>query len=110
MPLIRIDINAGRSRGDLEQISQAIHGAVVVEYGIPERDCFHILTEHPHGQIVAQDAGLGFERTPDIVMIQIFTQGGRDQKAKQSLFCCHCREARGRWCGWGGRIHWICRK
>ncbi|MGP9501166.1 tautomerase family protein [Specibacter sp. AOP5-B1-6] len=86
MPLIRIDINAGRSRGDLEQISQAIHGAVVVEYGIPERDCFHILTEHPHGQIVAQDAGLGFERTPDIVMIQIFTQGGRDQKAKQSLF------------------------
>jgi hypothetical protein len=38
------------------------------------------------GQIVAQDAGLGFQRTPDLVMIQIFTQGGRTQDAKQALF------------------------
>ena len=36
--------------------------------------------------IVAQDAGLGFDRTADVVMIQIFTQGGRSQEAKQSLF------------------------
>ena len=40
----------------------------------------------PQGQIFAQDAGLGFERSPDVVMIQIFTQGGRSQEAKQSLF------------------------
>ena len=33
-----------------------------------------------------QEAGLGFERTPDVVMIQIFTQAGRSQFAKQSLF------------------------
>ena len=67
-------------------LSQGIHDAILAEYGIPERDYFHILTEHPAGQIVAQDAGLGFERTPDVVMIQIFTQGGRSQEAKQSLF------------------------
>lgn len=86
MPLVRIDVNQGRSTEELASISRAIHDAIVTEYEIPERDYFHILTEHPRGRIVAQDAGLGFERSDDVVMIQIFTQGGRSQMAKSSLF------------------------
>lgn len=86
MPLVRIDINAGRSREELQRLSRGIHGAILREYRIPERDYFHILTEHAEGQIVAQDAGLGFERTRGVVMIQIFTQAGRSQEAKQRLF------------------------
>ncbi|KSU70396.1 Tautomerase enzyme [Pseudarthrobacter enclensis] len=86
MPLVRIDVNEGRSPEELQRLSRGIHDAILAEYGIPERDYFHILTEHPRGQIVAQDAGLGFERTGGVVMIQIFTQGGRSQDAKQSLF------------------------
>lgn len=86
MPLVRIDVNQGRSPEQLRAISRSIHDAILAEYGIPERDYFHVLTEHPAGQIVAQDAGLGFERTPDVVMIQIFTQAGRGQEAKRSLF------------------------
>jgi len=62
MPLVRIDVTAGRSPKELQAISQAVHEAIVDEYRIPERDYFHILTEHPAGQLVAQDAGLGFER------------------------------------------------
>jgi hypothetical protein len=86
VPLVRIDVNQGHAPERLQGISRGIHAAIVAEYGIPERDYFHILTEHPAGQIVAQDAGLGFERTPGVVMIQIFTQSGRSQLAKQSLF------------------------
>jgi phenylpyruvate tautomerase PptA (4-oxalocrotonate tautomerase family) len=86
MPLVRIDVNQGRSPAELAALSRAIHDAILAEYGIPERDYFHILTEHAQGQIVAQDAGLGFERTDGVVMIQIFTQGGRSQEAKSSLF------------------------
>ena len=86
MPLVRIDVNEGRTAGELQQLSRGIHDAILAEYGIPERDYFHILTEHPQGQIFAQDAGLGFERTGGVVMIQIFTQGGRSQEAKQQLF------------------------
>ena len=86
MPLVRIDVNAGRSPEELGNLSRRIHDAILAEYGIPERDYFHIVTEHAHGQIFAQDAGLGFERSSDVVMIQIFTQGGRSQAAKQSLF------------------------
>ena len=86
MPLVRIDVNQGRTPEQLQALSRCIHDAIVAEYGIPERDYFHVLTEHPAGQILAQDAGLGFERTPDVVMLQIFTQAGRSQEAKQSLF------------------------
>jgi phenylpyruvate tautomerase PptA (4-oxalocrotonate tautomerase family) len=86
MPLVRIDVNEGRSNEELQLLSRGVHEAILAEYGIPERDYFHILTEHPAGQIVAQDAGLGFERTNGVVMIQIFTQGGRTQDAKQRLF------------------------
>lgn len=86
MPLVRIDVNQGRSPEELSALSRAVHDAILAEYGIPERDYFHILTEHSQGQIVAQDAGLGFERSSGVVMIQIFTQGGRSQAAKSSLF------------------------
>ncbi len=86
MPLVRIDVNAGRSPEELGRLSRAIHDAILAEYRIPARDYFHIVTEHAQGQIFAQDAGLGFERSSDVVMIHIFTQGGRSQEAKQSLF------------------------
>jgi phenylpyruvate tautomerase PptA (4-oxalocrotonate tautomerase family) len=86
VPLVRIDVNEGRTAEDLQQLSRGIHDAILAEYGIPERDYFHILTEHSQGQIFAQDAGLGFERTSGVVMIQVFTQGGRSQEAKQRLF------------------------
>jgi phenylpyruvate tautomerase PptA (4-oxalocrotonate tautomerase family) len=86
LPLVRIDVNEGRTPEDLQRLSRGIHDAILAEYRIPERDYFHILTEHPQGQIFAQDAGLGFERTGGVVMIQIFTQAGRSQEAKQNLF------------------------
>jgi phenylpyruvate tautomerase PptA (4-oxalocrotonate tautomerase family) len=86
LPLVRIDVNEGRTPEDLRRLSRGIHDAILAEYRIPERDYFHILTEHPQGQILAQDAGLGFERTGGVVMIQIFTQEGRSQEAKQNLF------------------------
>ncbi|MFF1882853.1 tautomerase family protein [Pseudarthrobacter sp. NPDC058196] len=86
MPLVRIDVNEGRTSEELQKLSRGIHEAILAEYGIPEQDYFHILTEHPQGRIIAQDAGLGFERTGGVVMIQIFTQAGRSQEAKQRLF------------------------
>lgn len=91
MPLVRIDVNAGRTPAELTRLSHAVHEALLAEYRIPERDYFHILTEHAQGQIVAQDAGLGFERTAGVVMIQIFTQSGRTQEAKDGLYAAIAR-------------------
>lgn len=83
MPLIRIDHSEARSNS--AEISQAVHDAVVDVYGIPERDRFQVITSRPSTTIIAEDAGLGFERT-DPVIVQIFTQRGRSDDAKQALY------------------------
>lgn len=86
MPLVRIDLNRGRNATDVRLIADAIHDAIVEAYGIPLRDRFQIVTQHEAGSIIAQDAGLGFERGDGVVMIQIFTQRGRSVQAKQALY------------------------
>lgn len=86
VPGTRTFRHLGRGKEDLHRVSQEVHDAILAEYEIPQRDYFHLLTEHPVGQIFAEDAGLGFERTDGVVMIQIFTQAGRSQEAKQRLF------------------------
>ncbi len=90
MPLVRIDLVAGGDPNRGRTIADAVQAALVQVYGIPERDDFKIITEHPASQIVARDAGLGFERSDGIVMIQIFTQGGRSDEAKQQLYAAIC--------------------
>ncbi|MBF4609102.1 tautomerase family protein [Curtobacterium sp. VKM Ac-1393] len=86
MPLVRIDLTTGRTPQAVRAIADAIHQAIVDVYAIPVRDRFQVITEHPAQQIIAEDAGLGFERTEGVVMIQVFTQRGRDQAAKQELY------------------------
>lgn len=83
MPLVRIDHSEARTNS--AEIAGAVHSAIVDVYGIPERDRFQVVTARPASSIVAEDAGLGFERT-DPVVIQIFTQAGRTDEAKQQLY------------------------
>ncbi|GAA4838552.1 tautomerase family protein [Saccharopolyspora rosea] len=85
MPLVRIDLVRGRRPDEVRQVADAVHRAIVAVLGIPERDRFQIVTEHDADHVIAQDAGLGFERTDGVVMIQIFTQTGRSTPVKQRL-------------------------
>lgn len=86
MPLVRIELQEGRTPAAVRAIADAVHGAIVSEYRIPDRDRFQIVAERPAGSIIAEDAGLGFDRTDGVVVIQIFTQRGRTTEAKQALF------------------------
>jgi phenylpyruvate tautomerase PptA (4-oxalocrotonate tautomerase family) len=86
MPLVRIDVTEERDQAQLRAIADAIHVAIVDQYGIPQRDRFQIITRRPAELIIAEDAGLGFERSDGVVMIQIFTQRGRSIEAKQALY------------------------
>ncbi|MBF6059221.1 tautomerase family protein [Nocardia terpenica] len=86
MPLVRIDLVRGRSRDQIGTLADAIHHAIVDVLAIPERDRFQIITQHDAEDIIAQDAGLGFDRSPGLVMVQIFTQTGRTAEVKQKLF------------------------
>lgn len=86
MPLVRIDLATGRTPEAVRAIADAIHTAIVDAYAIPVRDRFQVITEHPVQQIIAEDAGLGFERSDGVVVIQVFTQRGRTDDAKTALY------------------------
>jgi hypothetical protein len=86
MPLVRIDMIRGRDREGIAAIADATQQSLVEVLEIPERDRFQIITQHDPDEIVALDAGLGFERTSGVVIIHVFTQRGRDTEVKQRLY------------------------
>ncbi|MCA2226365.1 tautomerase family protein [Nonomuraea aurantiaca] len=87
MPLIRIDIFRGRDERSVQAIADAVHKGVVEVLKIPERDRFQVVTQHDPGEIIALDAGLGFERSvTGVVIVQIFTQVGRSTDTKQQVY------------------------
>lgn len=86
MPLVRIDLIRGRSAEQIKQLANRIHEAMVEVMQIPERDRFQIITQHEPFEIFAEDAGLGFGRSENIVMLQITTQAGRSTNLKQRLY------------------------
>jgi len=86
MPLVRIDLIQHRSQAETKLVADAIHEALVHVLGIPPRDRFQIITTHSPENVIAQDAGLKFERSRQVVMLQIFTQAGRSSEVKQQLF------------------------
>ncbi len=80
MPLVRIDLQAGRSPDEVRRIADAVQDVMLTHFVAPPRDRYQIITEHPVGQIITEDTGLGFERTDGVVVIQIFQQGRSQQQ------------------------------
>jgi hypothetical protein len=52
-------------------------------FAAPPGDRYQIVTEHPVGQILVEDSGLGLERTDGVTIVQIVQQGrSREQKER----------------------------
>lgn len=85
MPLVRIDVTAGRTPEELRCLADVVQEVMLDVFAAPARDRYQVVTEHPAGQIIAEDTGLGYERTDGIVVVQVFQQG-RDAEQKQALY------------------------
>ena len=85
MPLVRIDVIEGRSDEALRRLADTVQDVLVEHFAAPERDRYQVIHEHRPGLIIALDTGLGFERTDDVVVIQI-TQQGRDEAQKRAVY------------------------
>jgi|SRR5215212_101861 phenylpyruvate tautomerase PptA (4-oxalocrotonate tautomerase family) len=75
MPLVRIDVQKGRTSEELRRLADTIQDVMLDVFAAPPGDRYQIITEHDKGQIIAEDTGLGFERSNGVVIIQIFQQG-----------------------------------
>ncbi|MGD0989947.1 MAG: tautomerase family protein [Candidatus Sulfotelmatobacter sp.] len=86
MPLVRIDLQAGKSEEYKKALGDGVHRALVEGAGAPADDRFQVITEHPAGGIIYDPNYLGIQRTDDIVMVQITLSAGRKLAQKRQLF------------------------
>ncbi len=85
MPLLRFDVIEGRDEKELKTLLDAAHRAMLEAFGVPERDRYQIVHQHPAHEMIIEDTGLGFERSKDLVIISV-TSKQRPEEQKQALY------------------------
>jgi 4-oxalocrotonate tautomerase len=86
MPLVRIDLRAGKSAEYRKALGDGVHRAMIDALAIPPDDHFQVITEHPAEGLVYDAHYLGIARTDSIVFVQITLSSGRKPQQKRKLF------------------------
>lgn len=86
MPLVRIDLQEGKTAEYRAQLGEIVYRAMLSELNIPDDDRFQVITEHPHGGLRYDREYLGIHRTDDCIFIQITLSAGRTVEVKQNFY------------------------
>jgi tautomerase-like protein len=85
MPLLSFDLIAGRSEDQIKRILDVTHEVMVNTFNVPERDRYQIVREHAPSRMIVEDTGLGIERTPSRMVLQVTTRP-RSRVMKQAFY------------------------
>ena len=96
MPLVRISLRGGKPESYRSKISQQVYEAMRETLEIPEGDRFQVITEHADGQLVADPAFMGIQRSADFVLIQIFCLVAAAPKSSRRCIAASLRDWRTR--------------
>ena len=86
MPLVRIDLAAGKPTAYRTAISDVVYGALTGVLKAPDHDRFMVISEHSHDDLIVDPDYLGIHRTADAVLIQVTLNEGRSVPAKQDFY------------------------
>ena len=85
MPLVRIDLVRGRSPEEVRRLADTVQEVMLDVFAAPPGDRYQVIHQHDAGEIIAEDTGLGIERTDGVTIIQV-TQQGRGREQKEALY------------------------
>jgi len=86
MPLVRIDLAAGKPAEYRRTIGEVIYDAMTSTLNVPKDDRFQIISEHADGDLVIDPTYLGIQRTKDCIIIQVTLNEGRTLDAKRAFY------------------------
>jgi phenylpyruvate tautomerase PptA (4-oxalocrotonate tautomerase family) len=87
MPLVRIDLPAGKSAEYRAAVGDAIYVAMLETINVPANDRFQIFTEHVAGDdLVIDPTYLGITRSKDAIIIQVTLNEGRTLEMKKAFY------------------------
>lgn len=85
MPLVRIDLPAGKTPEYQETVVGVVYDALTAAAGAPVGDKFMVLSEHQPATLV-MDPHYVVDRTADALIIQITLNAGRTVQVKKDLY------------------------
>jgi len=86
MPLVRIDLAAGKPAEYRRAIGDVVYDAMRETINVPKDDRFQIVTEHEPGSLIYDPNYMGIRRRDEVVFIQILASNWRDTATKQKLY------------------------
>ena len=85
MPLVRITQQDVRTPEQTRRMADIVQEVMLELFAAPPGDRYQIVETLPVGAIIAEDTGLGLERSDGVVIIHI-TQQGRGEEQKQGIY------------------------
>jgi phenylpyruvate tautomerase PptA (4-oxalocrotonate tautomerase family) len=85
MPLVRITQHDVRTPEQSRQMADIIQEVMLELFNAPPGDRYQIVETLPVGSIIAEDTGLGIERSDGVVILHV-TQQGRSTEQKTAIY------------------------
>jgi len=86
MPLVRIDLVAGKSPDYRRTIGEVVYDAMIKAIDVPKDDRFQVISEHAPGDFIVDPNYLGIQRSRDCVILQITLSDGRTVEQKRAFY------------------------
>jgi len=86
MPLVRIDLQQGKTPEYRAQVGDIVYRAMIAELNVPKDDRFQIISEHASAELIYDRDYLGIHRSDECIFVQITLSSGRSVEVKQSFY------------------------
>ena len=86
MPLVRIDLAAGKSLEYGIKVGHVVYQALTDVMKAPSGDLFQIITEHPQAGLQFDREFLDVDRSDECIFVQITLNAGRTVEMKQAFY------------------------
>ena len=86
MPFARVDLIKGKSAEYRAAVADIVYRGIVDVLKAPDGDRFIVISEKTPDDLVYDRHFLGFDRSPDFLLIQVFSTVGNKQETKVAFF------------------------
>jgi phenylpyruvate tautomerase PptA (4-oxalocrotonate tautomerase family) len=86
MPFARIDLLKGKSPEYRNTLADIVYQGIFGILKAPDGDRFVVINEHSPENLIFDKHFLGFDRSPDFILVQVTSTVGNDKKTKLAFF------------------------
>ena len=86
MPFARIDLIEGKTAEYRAAVADVVYKGIVDVLRAPEGDRFIVISEHSPDNLIYDQHFLGWDRSPDFILIQVTSTVGNTKDSKLAFF------------------------